>query len=99
MVKQVCHLSDIRHRHLVTLLGCCQEDGLQMLLFEYLPNGTVCNHLYGKLPYRNSKVGVHGAKILLVYHLTDKGEVSRTQLEFKQRLSIALGAAKGTTTS
>ncbi|RWR94675.1 proline-rich receptor-like protein kinase PERK13 isoform X2 [Cinnamomum micranthum f. kanehirae] len=70
-VEEVCRLSDIRHRHLVTLLGCCQEDGLQMLLFEYLPNGTVCNHLY------------------------DKGEVSRTQLEFKQRLSIALGAAKG----
>lgn len=40
-------LSEIRHRNLVTLIGYCQEGGLQMLVFEYLPNGSVSNHLYG----------------------------------------------------
>jgi serine/threonine protein kinase len=61
-------LSEIRHRNLVTLIGYCQEGGYQMLVYEYLPNGSVCGHLYG-----------------------DSG----TRLEFKQRLSIAIGVAKG----
>lgn len=45
--KQVSYFSEIRHRNLVTLLGYCQESGSQMLVFEYLPNGSMCNHLYG----------------------------------------------------
>ncbi|KAM7258115.1 hypothetical protein ACFE04_013856 [Oxalis oulophora] len=48
-----------------------EESGSQMLVFEYLPNGSICSHLY------------------------DTGQESSTKLEFKQRLSIALGAAKG----
>ncbi|KAK0606920.1 hypothetical protein LWI29_006320 [Acer saccharum] len=70
-VTEVIHLSEIRHRNLVTLLGYCQENGFQMLVFDYVPNGSVCNHLY------------------------DIGQVISSKLEFKQRLSIALGAAKG----
>lgn len=49
---QVTRLSRIRHRNLVTLLGYCQESGYQMLVFEYLPNGSICSHLYGN---RNKK--------------------------------------------
>lgn len=67
----VASMSEIHHRHLVTLLGYCQESGYQMLVFEYLPNGSVCNHLY------------------------DTRKDPPTKLEFKQRISIALGAAKG----
>jgi hypothetical protein len=44
---QVRRLSEIWHRNVVTLIGYCQEGGLQMLVFEYLPNGSVCRHLYG----------------------------------------------------
>ncbi|CAN1280989.1 Probable serine/threonine-protein kinase At1g01540 [Linum perenne] len=70
-VAEVTYLSEIRHRNLVTLLGYCQESGYQMLVFEYVPNGSMFNHLF------------------------DAGFESPTKLEFKQRLSIALGAAKG----
>ncbi|XVF28365.1 hypothetical protein REPUB_Repub15cG0023400 [Reevesia pubescens] len=70
-VAGVIYLSEIRHRNLVTLLGYCQESGSQMLVYEYLPNGSMCNHLY------------------------DTGREAPTRLEFKQRLSIALGAARG----
>ncbi|KAF6995597.1 hypothetical protein CFC21_012069 [Triticum aestivum] len=66
---EVRRLSEICHRNIVTLIGYCQEGGLQMLVFEYSPNGNVCSHLYGK--------------------------GSMTRLEFKQRLAIAIGAAKG----
>ncbi|CAD6235030.1 unnamed protein product [Miscanthus lutarioriparius] len=68
---EIRRLSEIWHRNVVTLIGYCQEGGLQMLVFEYLPNGSVSGHLY------------------------DTGKESMTRLEFKQRLSIAIGAAKG----
>ncbi|PIN24230.1 Serine/threonine protein kinase [Handroanthus impetiginosus] len=70
-VDEVRYLSSIQHRNLVTLLGYCQENDLQILVYEYIPNGSVSIHLYGA------------------------GQVSQEKLEFKLRLSIALGAAKG----
>ncbi|KAJ0976199.1 hypothetical protein J5N97_018164 [Dioscorea zingiberensis] len=71
LVKEVNYLSRISHRNLVSLIGYCQEGGFQMLIFEYLPNGSLSNHLY------------------------DTGQDSKIKLEFKQRLSVAIGAAKG----
>ncbi|KAF5179868.1 Nodulation receptor kinase [Thalictrum thalictroides] len=70
-IIEVRYLSSIRHRNLVNLLGYCQENGQQMLIYEYIPNGSISTHLYGA------------------------GHVSGEKLEFKNRLSIALGAAKG----
>uniref|UniRef100_A0A6V7QTU0 non-specific serine/threonine protein kinase n=1 Tax=Ananas comosus var. bracteatus TaxID=296719 RepID=A0A6V7QTU0_ANACO len=70
-IQEVHHLSSIRHRNLVSLLGYCQENDLQMLVYEYIPNGSVSAHLYGA------------------------SQVSSGKLEFKHRLSIAHGTAKG----
>ncbi|XP_061970073.1 probable serine/threonine-protein kinase PIX13 isoform X2 [Populus nigra] len=44
---QVRYLSPIQHRNLVTLLGYCQENNLQFLVYEYISSGSVSNHLYG----------------------------------------------------
>ena len=44
---QVRYLSSINHRNLVTLLGYCQENNTQFLVYEYVPNGSVSSHLYG----------------------------------------------------
>ncbi|XP_057819646.1 leucine-rich repeat receptor protein kinase HPCA1 isoform X2 [Cryptomeria japonica] len=70
-VKEVQYLCHIYHRHLVSLLGYCQENDQQMLVYDYMPNGSVCNHLY------------------------DSDGNSLGKLDFRQRLSIALDAAKG----
>lgn len=70
-IDEVRFLSSIQHRNLVILLGYCQENNQQCLVYEYIPSGSVSIHLYGA------------------------GQVSPQQLEFKHRLSIALGAAKG----
>ncbi|CAD6235129.1 unnamed protein product [Miscanthus lutarioriparius] len=70
-IQEVNYLASLCHRNLVKLLGYCQEDGMQMLVYEYIPNGSVSTHLHG-----NS----HAAGL---------------RLEFKQRLSIAHGTAKG----
>ncbi|KAK3150928.1 hypothetical protein QOZ80_3AG0239510 [Eleusine coracana subsp. coracana] len=41
-VKLVCCVS---HRNLVRLLGCCIEQGQQILVYELMPNGTLAEHL------------------------------------------------------
>ncbi|KAG0569923.1 hypothetical protein KC19_6G125300 [Ceratodon purpureus] len=40
-------LSRIHHRNLVKLLGYCEEGNHRMLVYEFLPKGTVQEHLYG----------------------------------------------------
>ncbi|KAL3336789.1 hypothetical protein AABB24_029452 [Solanum stoloniferum] len=41
-------LSRLRHRNLVTLYGCTSKHSRELLLvYEYIPNGTVADHLNG----------------------------------------------------
>ncbi|MQL99849.1 hypothetical protein Taro_032580 [Colocasia esculenta] len=61
-------LSRVHHKNLVGLVGFCFEQGEQMLVYEYIPNGTLRESLAGK---------------------------SGIQLDWKRRLRIALGSARG----
>ncbi|KAJ9698918.1 hypothetical protein PVL29_007807 [Vitis rotundifolia] len=38
-------LSRVHHRNLVSLIGYCDEEGEQMLVYEFMPNGTLRDHL------------------------------------------------------
>ncbi|CAI0388264.1 unnamed protein product [Linum tenue] len=46
-VDEARYLSAIQHRNIVTLFGYCQENNMQFLVYEYVPNGSVSSHLYG----------------------------------------------------
>ncbi|CAO2824234.1 unnamed protein product [Amaranthus hypochondriacus] len=45
--NEVTLLSRIHHKNLVQFLGYCQEDGKSILVYEFMHNGTLKEHLYG----------------------------------------------------
>uniref|UniRef100_A0A7N0T3A2 non-specific serine/threonine protein kinase n=1 Tax=Kalanchoe fedtschenkoi TaxID=63787 RepID=A0A7N0T3A2_KALFE len=61
-------LSRVHHKNLVGLIGFCFDQGEQMLVYEYMANGTIRDSLSGRS-------GIH--------------------LDWKKRLRIALGSARG----
>ncbi|CAJ1942111.1 unnamed protein product [Sphenostylis stenocarpa] len=63
-------LSRVHHKNLVGLVGFCFEQGEQMLVYEFIPNGTLRESLSGR---------------------------SDIHLDWKRRLRIALGSARGLT--
>ncbi|GMH07441.1 hypothetical protein Nepgr_009281 [Nepenthes gracilis] len=66
-------LSRLHHRNLVVLIGYCVEEGEQMLVYEFMPNGTLRDHLSAKSKQQLSfatrlKMALGSAKGILYLH-------------------------------
>ncbi|XP_021740319.1 probable receptor-like protein kinase At2g23200 [Chenopodium quinoa] len=87
---EIMILSKIRHRHLVSLIGYCCENGEMILVYEFMEKGTLRYHLYdskhspassthGVLSWNQRlKICIEAAKGLQYLHVgTNKGIIHR----------------------
>ncbi|XLU57842.1 LEAF RUST 10 DISEASE-RESISTANCE LOCUS RECEPTOR-LIKE PROTEIN KINASE-like 1.1 isoform X3 [Arachis ipaensis] len=78
-MNEVQILTRLRHKNLVSLYGCTSRTSRELLLvYEYIPNGTVASHLHGEsakpglLPWSTRmKIAVETASALAYLHATD----------------------------
>ncbi|XP_057513677.1 probable LRR receptor-like serine/threonine-protein kinase At1g06840 [Actinidia eriantha] len=66
-------LSRLHHRNLVSLVGYCNEEGEQMLVYEFMPNGSLHDHLSAKFREtlsfgRRLNIALGAAKGILYLH-------------------------------
>ncbi|XP_010264363.1 PREDICTED: leucine-rich repeat receptor-like protein kinase TDR isoform X1 [Nelumbo nucifera] len=48
VLAEVDVLGNVRHRNIVRLLGCCSNNETTLLLYEYMPNGSLDDLLHGR---------------------------------------------------
>ncbi|KAF3947453.1 hypothetical protein CMV_026411, partial [Castanea mollissima] len=66
-------LSRVHHKNLVSLVGFCFDQGEQMLVYEYVPNGSLKDNLSGKSGFkldwmRRLKIALGAARGLAYLH-------------------------------
>lgn len=62
-INEVYLLSQVRHQNLVSLEGFCYESKQQILVYEYLPGGSLAANLYGS---NSKKVTLNWARRLKI---------------------------------
>ncbi|KAK9027029.1 hypothetical protein V6N11_066878 [Hibiscus sabdariffa] len=81
-LAEIIFLGQLRHPHLVKLIGYCYEEKNRLLVYEYLPRGSLENQLFRRystmLPWSTRmKIALGAAKGLAFLHEADKPVIYR----------------------
>ncbi|KAG6507764.1 hypothetical protein ZIOFF_033116 [Zingiber officinale] len=87
-LAEVNFLGQLSHPHLVKLIGYCLEDEQRLLVYEFMPRGSLENHLFRSKSLCNGGIFFSSSPI-------DAGGSCVPPISWKLRMKIALGAAKG----
>ncbi|XP_062145820.1 probable serine/threonine-protein kinase PBL15 isoform X2 [Alnus glutinosa] len=93
-LAEVIFLGQLRHPHLVKLIGYCCEEEERLLVYEFMPRGSLENHLFKRmssLPWGTRvKIAIGAAKGLAFLHSAEQPVIYRdfkTSNDFTAKLS------------
>ncbi|WOL09506.1 serine/threonine-protein kinase [Canna indica] len=81
-LAEVIFLGQFRHPHLVKLIGYCCENEERLLVYEFMPRGSLENHLFRRISISLSwgtrlKIAIGAAKGLAFLHGAEKPVIYR----------------------
>ncbi|KAK9086560.1 hypothetical protein Syun_028954 [Stephania yunnanensis] len=107
---EVLMLSLLHHPNLVNLIGYCADGDQRLLVYEFMPLGSLEDHLHGNIDHRsleiNSSIPYYDLcandlecradePLFSIYFLLPDLPPDKEPLDWNTRMKIAAGAAKG----